>query len=87
MSKQNEVITLVPQKKSVTARFIAGAAAIPLALVSVASKAEGISGADITAAYGASGADSVTSTTGLIVIGVVATIMAIGIGIRLFKKG
>lgn len=86
MSKQNEVITLVPQKKSVTARFIAGAAAIPLALVSVASNAA-ISGADITTAYADSGSESVMSTTGLIVIGVVAAIMAISIGIRLFKKG
>ncbi|RZG63683.1 hypothetical protein EXE25_18860 [Acinetobacter bouvetii] len=86
MQKQNEVITLVPQKKSFTARFIVGVAAASALAVSATSKAA-ISGADITSAYGSSGASEVQDTTGLIVIGVCAALMAIGIGIRLFRKG
>ena len=83
---KNNVIVLLPQKKSIGARIIAGVAAVGTALVSLSTQAK-ITSADVTTAFADSGADDVSSTTGLIVIGVAAAMMAIGIGIRLFRKG
>jgi len=46
-----------------------------------------ITGAQITSAYGDSGGSDIADTAGLIVITVCAALMAVSIGIRLFRKG
>ena len=87
---KNNVIVLVPKKKPIFSRIgsfvTAGVVAAGTALVSLSTNAK-LSGADVTAAFADSGADEVSSTAGLIVIGVAAALMAVGIGIRLFRKG
>ena len=84
MQKQN-VTPLVKQNKSLSPLSLTTFGLVPLAL-SATTKAQ-ITGAQITSAYGDSGASDISDTVGLIVIGVCAAIMAIGIGIRLFRKG
>lgn len=75
----------VPKKsfKQKLAAFGAGTTALVVSGVSNAA----LTAADLEAKYASSGADDIMNTVGLIVIGVCVTIMAIAIGIRIFRKG